>query len=86
MMPTKDELIEKMAEAMQSMFPVVNQGTDENGNWCIKPLEIELFRRCSEVALDAFISNLPKSCVRGGHDARLYVSGDWYTQLLGMKK
>ena len=38
---------------MQKDFPIVSTGINENGNWCVKPLELGIFMRLAEKAIAA---------------------------------
>ncbi len=55
------EIIETGAIVMQKAFPLVQTGTDTNGDWQVKPFEIELFKMVMQKAISAIQNKL-----RGG--------------------
>ena len=90
-MPAEEELIDAMAQAMQKQFPVVRHGADSNGNWSVKPLEIEVFKRSSKLAFQAMLKLLPEmpSCTDIS-DLKAYVKTleyyrEFYETLLSMR-
>lgn len=50
---TEPVSLEECALAAQKGFPVVHTGADEKGDWCVRPLEIEVFKRTAKAVLDA---------------------------------
>ena len=48
-----EELVEEVAILMQKDFPVVNTGIQKDGKWGVRPLEIALFRRLAQAAINS---------------------------------
>lgn len=53
-LPDEDKIIEEVARAIQKDFPIVQTGSDEQGNWCARPLEIEVFKRTAKAAISCY--------------------------------
>ena len=82
----KNKLIEVMAKAMQKDFPVVNTGVDDDGVWRVKPLELALFERMAEVALQALCKELPEREMRKNYGPYLRGTAEIYDQLKELGK
>lgn len=53
-----DKMIEAAAKSMQEMFPLINTGVQDNGEWGAWPLHISIFKRAAEAALRAAFKNI----------------------------
>lgn len=48
----REKMLSDGAKAMQRQFPVVSHGTNKEGDWCVNPIPLQVFKRSIKAALD----------------------------------